>query len=71
MTDDTPSDRRRLLALEKTLAATHRQMAGELKVQENRGADELSEPLRAALWSLGVAIVQVVRAQQAASTPAS
>lgn len=56
--------RKAWLETEKRYAGVHRRLGKELEVLGEEAPEELRDAMHAALWHLGVAIVQVARLQQ-------
>lgn len=62
-------ERKALLVLEKCLAHHHRALTGHRADAEVLGASEAADILQAAQWSLGVAIMDLARAQRLLGVP--
>jgi hypothetical protein len=54
-------ERAQALELEKLLAHHHRALSSLLGQFEHYGDSECADPLRSALWALGVCILRVVK----------
>lgn len=59
LTEEELYERRRLLRIEGELAAAHRSIAKIQRLLEYEGPQDLADSVLAALWHLGVAIINV------------
>jgi len=64
LTEDQQATRAHSLELEKQLAAIHATVKRRLGEERALGHDEMADSLQAALWHLGVSILQAVRLRE-------